>query len=75
MVAERLVLELASATDRLKDFLLSGREVPELRHRGVREIVVSPYLIAYRTSGQRVEILKVRHGRRLLRWTGVQEQT
>jgi toxin ParE1/3/4 len=66
-VAERLILELASSADRLVDFPMSGREVPELAHKGVREVVAPPYVIAYRVSGEIVEILKVRHGRQLLR--------
>lgn len=66
-VADRIIRDLAEATERLREFPASGRLVEELRDKGVREIIVAPYHIAYDVAGDVVEILKVWHGKRLLR--------
>jgi len=66
-VADRIIRDLVEATQRLREFPASGRFVEELREQGVREIIVAPYHIAYDLRGDVVEILKVWHGKRLLR--------
>lgn len=66
-VASRVVDDLVEATKRLASFPLSGRLVEELKEREVREIVATPYRIAYKVSGDQVAILRVWHGKRLLR--------
>jgi toxin ParE1/3/4 len=65
--ANRVVDALVKAAERLRDFPQLGRPVEELLAQGVRELIVSPYRIAYREDGNIVLILKVWHGRRLLR--------
>jgi addiction module RelE/StbE family toxin len=49
-VADRIVDELVASAERLRDFPLSGRSVEELKDEEVREIVVTPYHIAYHIS-------------------------
>ena len=66
MVASRVVSRLALATERLKDFPLSGPVIEELRGKGVREIVMFPYRIAYAANEGRIDILKVWHGKQLI---------
>ena len=66
-VADRIIGELVKSAERLREFTASGRPVEELREQGVREIIVAPYHIAYDVAGDIVEILKVWHGKRLLR--------
>lgn len=66
-VADRIIEDLVGAAERLREFPASGRPVEELREQGVREIIVAPYHIAYDVAGDIVEILKVWHGKRLLR--------
>jgi addiction module RelE/StbE family toxin len=63
--AERQVRLVINAIARLLDFPQLGRIG---RIEGTRELVVSrtPYLVAYRLAGNRIEILRVLHGRQ--RW-------
>jgi addiction module RelE/StbE family toxin len=58
--AKRVVKEIESATARLKEFPLSGRQGEV---NGTREVVVRnlPYVIVYRIRGDVVEILRVFH--------------
>ncbi len=73
--AMKLVLDLASSTDRLRDFPESGRVISRFAREGVREIIVRPYRIAYRVVGNEVRIQKVQHGAKLLRRHDVIEET
>jgi toxin ParE1/3/4 len=66
-IAGRIIRELVDSAERLSEFPLSGRSVEELKEQGVRELVVAPYRIAYKVTDQTVAILKVWHGKRLLR--------
>ena len=64
--AIRWTVELFEAVDRLSDFPESGRMVPELEERAVRELVYGAYRVFYRV-GDAVTVLSVRHGSRLIR--------
>lgn len=57
--AEVIVNRLYSSVDRLMEFPLSGREVPELEDISVREIIVVGYRIIYEVSNEFVRILAV----------------
>jgi len=63
--AERQVERILAAAARLAQFPDIGRPG---RRAGTRELVVSqtPYLMPYRVRGERVEVLRVLHGRQ--RW-------
>ena len=65
-VADRWTLELFDAVERLADFPESGRMVPELGARDVRELIFGAYRVFYRV-GSAVEVLSVRHGSQLIR--------
>ena len=52
------LLERVRALARFPD---SGRMVPEIRRKDVREIIVSPYRVIYRRRDDRVEIVAIRH--------------
>jgi len=54
------------STDRLEQFPLSGRMVPELNQERFREIILGSYRLIYRVRGDLVEIITVHHGARLL---------
>jgi plasmid stabilization system protein ParE len=51
----------------LADNPRSGRTVPEIGNPDIRELIYRGYRIVYRLSGNRVEILTVFEGHRLLR--------
>ncbi|HAK96977.1 MAG TPA: type II toxin-antitoxin system RelE/ParE family toxin [Planctomycetes bacterium] len=61
------VWRLRVAVDRLADFPESGRVVPEIVKPEIRELIQGDYRIIYRQRMERVEILTVFHGARLLR--------
>ena len=64
--ADRWSVELFDTVERLADFPESGRMVPELGARDVRELIFGAYRVFYRV-GSAVEVLSVRHGSQLVR--------
>jgi plasmid stabilization system protein ParE len=64
--ATRWTVELFDAVEQLVDFPESGRVVPEVGTREVRELIFGAYRVFYRV-GSSVEVLSVRHGSQLLR--------
>ena len=58
---------LFDAVGRLADYPESGRLVPELEGRGVRELVYGAYRVFYRVDAGAVLILTVRHASQLIR--------
>ncbi|MCP5316276.1 MAG: type II toxin-antitoxin system RelE/ParE family toxin [Chromatiaceae bacterium] len=63
--AERWVNDLFDAVERLVDFPESGRIVPEVGVRRIREVIFGAYRVIYSVK-DKVEILTVRRGSRLL---------
>ena len=59
-MAERIL----AATDRLSDFPLSGREVPELDDISIRELVISSFRVIYRVRAESADIAAIVHGAR-----------
>lgn len=59
--AERWVNELFAAVARLADFPESGRIVPEVGVRRIRELIFGAYRVIYSVK-DKVEILTVRRG-------------
>lgn len=66
--AKRFAGQIKRRTLRLERFPDSGRLVPEFPASGLREIIEGNYRVIYRVAMQpdRVEIITVRHGARLL---------
>jgi toxin ParE1/3/4 len=64
--AENWVIGLFDAVERLATFPESGRIVPELGSRTIRELVHGSYRVFYRVQAA-VEVLSVRHGSQLIR--------
>lgn len=64
--AARWTEELFDAVARLVDFPESGRTVPELGARRVRELIFGTYRVFCRVSSA-VEVLSVRHGSQMIR--------
>jgi toxin ParE1/3/4 len=63
VVVDRIV----KAVDRLEEFPLSGRSVPERPDTKLREMLCGNYRIVYRVSGDLVEVVTVFHGARIAR--------
>jgi toxin ParE1/3/4 len=66
-MAQLVVRRVLDATERLTAFPRSGRRVPEFSRDDLREVIMDPYRIIYRVTGDQVEIAAVRHGARPLR--------
>jgi len=64
--AQRLIQKLREAADGLRDFPYAARMVPELEDPNRRETFVYDYRLIYRVEPDRIRILRVVHGRRLL---------
>jgi toxin ParE1/3/4 len=51
----------------LRKFPSSGRTVPELQNRDIRELILGNFRIIYKTiSNKRIDVLTVHHSARLL---------
>ncbi len=66
-MASLFVHRLIEATDRLQQFPLSGRVIPEINAPDCREVIYGAYRIMYRVEGEEVWITGVVHGA-LNRW-------
>jgi plasmid stabilization system protein ParE len=62
--ARDFVERIFDAADRLGDFPLSGRAVPEADNTAFREIIVQGYRVMYRTNTDHVLMLAVVNGNR-----------
>ncbi len=58
------ITRLFEATDRLQEFPLSGRVIPEIDSRTCREIICKSYRIMYKIESDEVWITGVVHGSR-----------
>jgi addiction module RelE/StbE family toxin len=63
-MASIFVKRLFEATDRLKEFPLSGRIIPEINKPDCREILYGSYRIMYHLDNNNVWITGVIHGAR-----------
>lgn len=68
--ARRVVEEIFLIGDSLTEQPLLGRVVPELQDANLRERFIYSYRIIYEISKQRIEVIAVIHGSRLLESVG-----
>jgi len=64
--ARLIAIELFGAVERLEKFPESGRIVPEINRRNIREVIQGRYRIIYRVEAKQVAILTIRHVRQRL---------
>ncbi|HYW05521.1 MAG TPA: type II toxin-antitoxin system RelE/ParE family toxin [Longimicrobium sp.] len=64
--AELFVDRVFEAVERLSDFPMSGRIVPEFRRPDLREVLLGSYRIVYHVVGDTVSVATVCHAARLL---------
>ncbi len=65
--AVRLVDKLIARGDALGRYPNRGRKLPEIPGTGLRELVVDSFRIVYRRRPNKIEVLTVFEGHRLLR--------
>lgn len=66
MAAEKWVRLIFDRIEQIKDFSKSGRSVPEINRRDIRELIIKNYRIIYRIEPKVISILTVRHCRQIL---------
>jgi len=64
-LARLSVEKILTAVKRLEFMPESGRIVPEIDKKHIRELIVGKYRIIYRNTEKCVDILTIRHGARL----------
>ena len=65
--AQHQVEKIVSSVERLLTFPTSGRSLPEFPTSPLREVIVDPYRVVYRTAESEIFIVAIIHGKRLLR--------
>jgi len=65
-IAELFAERVFRTSDRLREFPRSGRVVQEIGRDNIREVIIQNYRVIYRLLPEKVEILTVHHGARLL---------
>jgi addiction module RelE/StbE family toxin len=67
LYAPVFVQKIISSVERLVEFPLSGRIVPEFNDPNLREVIFHNHRIVYRIKENAVEIVLVTHGSRLIK--------
>lgn len=64
--AKAVVTEMLSASRNISKFPLIGRIVPEISDKDIRERLIYSYRLVYRVESERILVVAVIHGKRLL---------
>lgn len=64
--AEKWVHSIFDRIEQIKDFSKSGRSVPEINRKDIRELIIANHRIIYRVEPKVISILTVRHCRQIL---------
>lgn len=64
--AQSVVSQILEASRNIKDFPLIGRVLPEIGDENIRERFIYSYRLVYKIKQQRILIVAVIHGKRLL---------
>jgi plasmid stabilization system protein ParE len=68
--AKSVVLKILEVSRNIKEFPLIGRAVPELGDENIRERFIYSYRLVYQINEQKILIVAVIHGKRLLENVG-----
>ena len=66
VAADRWARSVFARVKQVKDFAKSGRYVPEVNRKDIRELVYGNYRIIYRIETRVISILTVRHFKQIL---------
>jgi len=66
LYAPVFIRKIINSVERLLDFPLSGRIVPEFKKESIREVIFHNYRIVYRIKNSSIEIVLVTHGAKLI---------
>ena len=59
--ANELANKILNDAEKLKDFPMMGREVPEVHREEIREIFVEEYRVIYKIEKNKISILTIRN--------------
>ena len=65
-IARRFILRIFDRIDQLSEYPQSGKFVPEIHDQSIRELLLNKYRIIYQLNEDKINILRVVHGARLL---------
>ena len=65
--AEYFYERIFESIDNIKSFPEMGRRVPELKNPSMRELILQNYRIVYQFLEDKIEIVTIFHGKKLLR--------
>jgi toxin ParE1/3/4 len=65
-IARRFILRIFDRIDQLSEYPQSGKFVPEIHDQSIRELLLNKYRIIYQLQENKINILRVVHGARLL---------
>lgn len=66
LAADRWVRSVFDRVKQIKNFSKSGRYVPEINRKDIRELIYGNYRIIYRVETKVVSVLTVRHFKQIL---------
>ena len=66
VIARRFILRIFDRIDQLSEYPQSGKFVPEIHDQSIRELLLNKYRIIYQLQENKINILRVVHGARLL---------
>ena len=64
--ARAVVTEILSVSRKIREFPMAGRIVPEIGNDLIRERFIYSYRLVYKIESQRIMVVAVIHGKRLL---------
>ena len=67
LMARRFINKIFERIDQLYNYPTSGKPVPEIKDRSIRELLLNKYRIIYKVvDEQHINIIRIVHGSRLL---------
>jgi toxin ParE1/3/4 len=65
-IARNFILRIFDKIEQLYEYPLSGKSVPEIKNHTIRELLLNKYRTIYQINGDKINIVRIVHGARLL---------
>ncbi len=65
-IARKFIVRIFDRIEQLYDYPESGKPVPEIKDQTIKELLLNKYRIIYQIQEDKINILRVVHGARLL---------
>ena len=70
-VALKWAKKIQDSVEKLKDFPMLGREIPEIQRSEMRELIIGEYRVIYRLETNLISIITIYHSKQLLKKTEI----